>query len=60
MVFKYILFRKLLFIGLCILCVKMKAFLCEESILRHNKRNCFPCFLDHYLTAVIAESYKHE
>ena len=24
MVFKYILFRKLLFIGLCILCVKMK------------------------------------
>ena len=27
----------------------MKTFLCEESVLRHNKRNCFPSYLDHYL-----------
>ena len=38
-----------LFVDLCTLCVKMKTFLCEESVLRHNKRNCFPSYLDHYL-----------
>ena len=27
----------------------MKTFLCEESVLRHNKKNCFPSYLDHYL-----------
>ena len=41
-----------LFVGLDILCVKMKTFLCtEESALLHNKRNCFPSYPDHYLTA---------
>ena len=38
-----------LFVDLCILCVKMKTFPCEESVLCHNKRNCFPSYLDHYL-----------
>ena len=27
----------------------MKTFLCEESVLRHNNRNCLPSYLDHYL-----------
>ena len=27
----------------------MKTFLCEENVLRHNKRNSFPSYLDHYL-----------
>ena len=27
----------------------MKRFLCEESVLRHNKRKYFPSYLDHYL-----------
>jgi len=27
----------------------MKTFLCEESVLRYNKTNCFPSYLDHYL-----------
>ena len=41
-----------LFVGLYILCVKMKTFLCtKESVLLHNKRNCFPSYPDHYLTA---------
>ena len=41
-----------LFVGLYILCVKMKTFLCtEEGALLHNKRNCFPSYPDHYLTA---------
>jgi len=31
-VLKYILFDKLPFVGLCILCVKMKTFLCEDHI----------------------------
>ena len=30
----------------------MKTFLCEESVLRHNKRNYFPSYLDHYLNSV--------
>ena len=30
--------------------VKMKTFLYEESVLQHNKRNCFPSWPDHYLT----------
>ena len=38
-----------LFEDLCTLCVKMKTFLCEESVLRHNNRNCCPSYLDHYL-----------
>ena len=42
-----------LFVVLCTLCVKMKTFLCEESVLRHNKRNCFPSYLDHYLNRII-------
>ena len=49
MKFNYILFRKLAFVGLCILFVKTKAFLHEESVFCHNKRNCFPSYLDHYL-----------
>ena len=28
---------------------KMKTFVCEESVLRHNKTNCFPSYPDHYL-----------
>ena len=36
-------------VGLCILCVKMRTFLCGESTLPHNKRNCFPPYPDHYL-----------
>ena len=31
----------------------MKTFLCEENVLRHNKRNCFPSYLDHYLIGII-------
>ena len=34
-------FVNCLFAVLCILCVKMKQILCEESVLCHNKRNCF-------------------
>ena len=30
----------------------MKTFLCEESVLRHNNRNCFPFYLDHYLKPI--------
>ena len=40
-----------------ILSVKMKSFLCEESMLRHNKRNCFLSYPDHYLTSVSAECW---
>ena len=29
----------------------MRTFLCEESTLPHNKRNCFPPYPDHYLKA---------
>ena len=38
-----------LFVGLHILCVKMKTSICEESVLRLNKRNCFPSYQHHYL-----------
>ena len=38
-----------LFLGLHILCVKMKTSICEESVLRLNKRNCFPSYQHHYL-----------
>ena len=38
-----------LFVGLHILCVKMKTSICEESVLRLNKRNCFPSYQNHYL-----------
>ena len=38
-----------LFVSLCILCLKMKTFLFEESVLRYNERNCFPSYPDHYL-----------
>ena len=31
----------------CILCVKIKTFLFEESILPHNKRNCLLHYPDH-------------
>ena len=30
----------------------MKTFLCEEKVLRHDKTNCFPSYLDHYLKAL--------
>ena len=33
-----------------ILCVKIKTFLFEESILPHNKRNCLLHYPDHSLT----------
>ena len=49
MEFHYIYFVNCLFVGLCILCVKMKTFLSEESVLRHNKRNGFQSYPDHYL-----------
>ena len=51
--FKYISFLNSLFVDLCTLCVKMKTFLCEESVLRHNNRNCFPSYLDHYLILLL-------
>ena len=41
-------------VGLCILCVKMRTFLCGESTLPHNKRNCFPPYPDHYLTMMLS------
>ena len=42
----YILCRKLPFLGLCILCVKMKTFLYkEESILPITKEMCFLPYL---------------
>ena len=28
---------------------KNENILCEQSVLRHNWRNCFPSYLDHYL-----------
>ena len=37
----------------------MKTFLCEESVLRHNKTNCFPSYLDHYLITNISNG-RHE
>ena len=36
-------------VGLCILCVKMRTFLCGKAPLLHNKRNCYPPYPDHYL-----------
>ena len=42
-------FVKYQFVGLYILCVKMKTFLCEESLLCHNQKNYFSSYLDHYL-----------
>ena len=42
-------FVNCLFEVFCTLCVKNKIFLCEESVLRHNKRNCFPYYADRYL-----------
>jgi len=50
MEFKYILVRKLPFVDLCILRVKMKTFLCEENVLCHYKRNCSPSYPDRYLS----------
>ena len=38
-----------LHVGLCILCVKMRTFLCWKAPLPHNKRNCYPPYPDHYL-----------
>ena len=44
------LFRRLPFCRLVhILCVKLNAFLCEESVLHIAPRNCFPSYSDHYL-----------
>ena len=31
----------------------MKTFLCEESVLRHNKTKSFPSYLDHYLSSYV-------
>ena len=36
--------------GLCILCLKRRTFLCEGSVLCHNKRNCFPSYRNQYLS----------
>ena len=47
--FKYIFFRELPFRRFMHSLRKMKTFLCGESLLRHNKTNCFPSYLDHYL-----------
>ena len=33
----------------------MKTILYEENVLRHNKRNCFPSQLDHYLSILESE-----
>ena len=49
MEFKYILFPTPPFVGLGILCVKVKTFLRGERVLRHKKGNCFPSYPDHYL-----------
>ena len=38
-----------LHVGLCILCVKMRKFVCGKAPLPHNKRNCYPPHPDHYL-----------
>ena len=43
-----------LFVVLRILCVKMKTFLCEESVLHHNKRNCAPSYQGHYLNLIFS------
>ena len=40
------------FVGLCILCVKIKTFLFEESILHNNKINCISYYPDHYLNDI--------
>ena len=40
-----------LFLGLRIICGKMKILLREESVLRHKKRNCFPSYQDYYLNS---------
>ena len=37
-------------LGLCILCLKRRTFLCEGSVLCHNKRNCFPSYRNQYLS----------
>ena len=36
----------------------MKTFLCEESVLRHNKRKYFPSYLDHYLSGSLQASFR--
>ena len=38
-----------LHVGLGILCLKMRTFLCGKAPLTHNKRNCYPPYQDHYL-----------
>ena len=35
-------FVNCLFVGFSILCVKMKTLLCEENVLHHGKKSCFP------------------
>ena len=41
--------RQELDLGLCILCVRIKVFLCEESILLITKEMCFLPYPDDYL-----------
>ena len=41
-----------LHVGFCILCVKMRTFLCGKAPLPHNKRNCYPPYPDHYLILI--------
>ena len=50
MEFKYILFRRLPFCRFThSLCKNKNIPICEQSALRHNKRNCFLSYQDHYL-----------
>ena len=49
MEFLHFIFVDCIFVGLGILCIKMKTLLSEGSLLRHNKRNRFPSHHDHYL-----------
>ena len=49
MEFQYILFRKLPFCRLMHSLCENQTFLCEESVLLHNKRNGFQSYPDHYL-----------
>ena len=48
-----------LHVGLRILCVKMRTFLCEEStVAASQKINCHPPYPDHYLKAKFQTSFQ--
>ena len=57
MEFKYILSRKRPFSRFMHSLCKMRTFLCGESTLPHNKRNCFPPYPDHYLIVAISRAW---